>query len=230
MIERPILFADNMVQALKAGRKTQSRRPITKLIGFGDVTNFGPSNTPGYDWHFRFRSCWNDITNDQLLKACPYFASRLYVREAWTPDHAAFYPHHPNVYRADGYDPRDDDGTTSTVYSPEQNATFPFKWRPSIHMPRSASRITLVTLNVEAVKLWPISEDDAQAEGVDDLPNPDFDPDDADDLAGDDEGEQPYTFAAGFYHTWRDLYGVGSWDANPWVWKLSFSPIVDRSK
>lgn len=83
--------------------------------------------------------------------------------------------------------------------------------RPSIFMPRWASRITLTIEEVRVERLHDISEEDATREGVG--------------LAYRQDG--PGTFAkdsaiAAFKQVWTEINGAASWDANPWVWVVSF--------
>ncbi len=84
-------------------------------------------------------------------------------------------------------------------------------WKPSIHMPRWASRITLEIAEVRVQRLQDISEDDAIAEGC---------------------PAQPwYRVPAGpvkwFSTLWNDINGDrGSWKSNPWVWSLTFSRVT----
>lgn len=83
---------------------------------------------------------------------------------------------------------------------------------PPIHMPRWASRITLEITDVRVERLQDISEADAKAEGVsmpDGTPTPpDF-----------------WSYQQEFRHLWEQINGPGSWDANPWVWAISFRRI-----
>ncbi len=81
-------------------------------------------------------------------------------------------------------------------------------WRPSIHMPRAASRITLEITGVRVEKLQEISEADAMAEGATPV------------LVPPDGGSAPHV--EGFRVLWESINGAGSWDANPWVWVLEF--------
>ncbi len=115
--ERPILFSDEMVRALLANRKTQTRR-IAKFKPYmpGQTLNLSFSgfdlgyyctDVPSSGYVLRTRDgngVWNDRTKPLH---CPYgkVGDRLWVREAWTPDHAAFYPCFPMVYRADFGEP-----------------------------------------------------------------------------------------------------------------------------
>lgn len=82
--------------------------------------------------------------------------------------------------------------------------------RPSIHMPRWASRLTLTVTDVRVQRLQEISEADAIAEGVceDPLETP---------L---DAGQEPLRHL--FADLWNSLHGPDAWDANPWVCALTF--------
>ncbi len=128
---------------------------------------------------------------------------RLWVRETWHDASSSL--HSCALYRADGIDLHWD------------------KWTPSIHMPRWASRITLEVTGVRAERLQDISEADAKAEGIfthvrggwhwlqHDSSNPD------------DWNQFGYkTAALAFQALWETINGANSWDANPWVWAMTF--------
>jgi hypothetical protein len=125
---------------------------------------------------------------------CPYGqpGDRLWVREAWRawPDGVA--------YRAD----ISDADLADAVHAP---------WRPSIHMHRAASRITLEITAVRVERLQDISEADAKAEGVT-RPVPMLDDD-------------PSTYVDAFGDLWASINGPGSWDSNPWVWVIEFRRV-----
>jgi hypothetical protein len=149
--ERPILFSALMVRAILEGRKTQTRRVVNKLVGFGPITEFGATDTRGYDWAFRDkRRLWNDIRRGQLREACPYGqpGDQLWVRETWNcADYSTRHQRRENVrYRAtDGEE---------------------LRWRSPIHMPRWASRILLEIVSVRVERLQEIRERDCDAEGL----------------------------------------------------------------
>lgn len=112
------------------------------------------------------------------------------------------------------------DGQPSGYVAPDRGGVGCGWWkRPAIFMPRVASRITLEITEVRVERLQDISEADAQAEGTTPIP----DPCDHVRLACADigcGGPQPYR--TGFRSLWQDINGPGSWDANPWVWAVSF--------
>ena len=100
------------------------------------------------------------------------------------------------------------------------------RWRPSIHMPRWASRITLQINGVRVERLQEISYEDALAEGVSDLSallHEDWRP-----LEGEsgDECARRLRWPQRLYkQLWQSINGPGSWDTNPWVWCISFRRI-----
>lgn len=213
--ERPILFAGRLVRAILDRRKTQTRRPIIP-----QPARYGASDAWGLTWQ---KKCGGGC--DWLVKYCPFGkpGDRLWVRETWSPDHEDFYPNYPVVYRAD-YHVEIEKGKT---YSPEQKRWYPFRWRPSIHMPRWASRINLEITSVGVQQVQQISEADAINGGA-------FD-------ANDDQMQQAARIAASerreqigpidyFREQWETIYAARgySWRLNPWVWVIDFKLIYER--
>ncbi|USA40259.1 hypothetical protein NCF86_03635 [Pelagerythrobacter marinus] len=200
MAEKGIIFAAPMVRALLDGRKTQTRR-LLSLGGYRGFTKFGPSDTPGYDWHFRRADgAWCDVREDRLRELLPYApGDRLYVREAFSYDTLDVDRDGtlPPWYWADGNIPDAERGSS--------NFTKP---KPSIHMPRWASRLTLLVTDVRVQRVAEISEEDAIAEGAD------------------------YSFIRGaaisqrrmFELLWNSLHDRPGqrWEDNPWVVAVSF--------
>jgi hypothetical protein len=138
-----------------------------------------------------------------IWQECPYQVGQtLWVRETWA-DGIAGCPNGVS-YRADHLDPLGD------------GPANPMKWRPSIHMPRWASRITLTITDVRVQRVQDISEEDAEEEGVVNCGN----------YWQPGEGFNcPCSFAYGaFSKLWDSINAKRgySWDANPWVWALSF--------
>lgn len=208
MKERPILFSGEMVRALLAGTKTQTRRAVKHqpgpscLIeeGFEGESPFVYSalygDGPGHDVHEARTPC-----------VCPYGqpGDRLWVREAWrtTGDagRADYLPPrdlqpYKVWYEADGAAPADE---------------CVGKFRQSMFMPRWASRITLEVTAVRVQRLQDISGDDAAAEG---WPGPD--------AANSIRSAYP---VAWYSRLWDHINGTGSWDANPFVWVVEFKRI-----
>lgn len=218
-VERPILFSGPMVRAILEGRKTQTRRPITRLHGFGQVHDFQRAHTPGYDWAFRDRGGrWNEVDDTRLRQQfCPFGVAgdRLWVRECfaawWTT--ATGKRSHVMGYRADINDP-DWDG-----FGAEDPWWLDAKWEPSIHMPRTFSRITLEITGVSVQRLQDISEEDAVAEGIDGA------------ACAELSTSSPWrdvlapSAVHAFASLWDSINGAGAWLANPWVWVVTFKRV-----
>lgn len=197
--ERPILFSGEMVRAILEGCKTQTRRVIK------------PREIERMEYKERLTWTFN---LPKFTKHCPYGSdgSRLWVRETWAPLSPDEYwrpIEQCNIeYRAD---------TPHAKYPgewPEEEARgndeAP-KWRPSIFMPRWASRITLEITNVRVQRLFDISQEDAQAEGVS------------------IEATRTLTHVGAFAITWDAINkkrGYG-WEGgtNPWVWVITFKQV-----
>jgi len=199
MKERPIIFSAPMVRALLDGRKTQTRRVVKP-----QPTHLNPAGVPRIA---------QSVGNSKVI-ACPYGrpGDRLWVRETWCGEvdcHTSqlIYNEDGNtykcLYRADGHHVVLDDGDGFTKTNKDGSEASP--WKPSIHMPRWASRITLEIVSVRVDRLQDISEADAQAEGVyTDPACPAYD-----------------AYAA----LWDQINGAGSWDLNPLVWVIEFKKV-----
>ena len=131
-----------------------------------------------------------DSAIEAALQISPYQVGMcLWVRETWSDYLDALTNERGVVYRA------------SHGLLPGQ------VWKPSIHMPRWASRLTLEITDVRVERLQDISHHDAMCEGVG--------------MESSDSLKQ-YGYKAGFANLWESINGKGSWDANPWVWVIKF--------
>jgi hypothetical protein len=197
MKERPVLFSAPMVRALLEGRKTQTRRLVKPMSALG-LRLYAPRTAEIIG-----------AGGDGLALHCPYGepGDRLWVRETWAPfDSLAISRRDRDrmFYRADDEQRYETDGV----------------WRPSIHMPRWASRITLHVTSVRVERLQAITEEDAIAEGFDPTPfEPDF-----------DAPWLPKTPAAArMSFLWNVINGErAAWASNPWVWVVGFAQEEQR--
>ncbi|MCA8492595.1 ASCH domain-containing protein [Burkholderia arboris] len=217
MKERPILFSGHMVRAILEGRKTQTRRPVKSQppAATRDVFTFHHPDPRAHFWAFDGGSLLD------WAQPCPYgkVGDRLYVRETWQHSNHPFGPYDADClvfYRADYLDdPHGPDGEKS----PEGKYR---DWRPSIHMPRAASRIRLEIIGARAERLNDCSETDARAEGSEAIGIT---------FRRDANGKpnlieslgSPYR--DGFRILWESINGAGAWDANPWVWRIEFRRV-----
>ncbi|HFN0469000.1 TPA: hypothetical protein ACHB00_001272 [Klebsiella pneumoniae] len=225
MTERGMIFNAEMVRALLSGRKTQTRRimkvqPESNQLGLLLITDSTKHSDIGkYHWA-ESNATGNHVRSKLFL--CPFGAvgDRIWVREGFFPAPLEMQSEPPrktmwNIAYRDGmqmeklapaeYNP--------TIYNYE-------RWTPSIHMPRWASRILLEITDVRVERLNAISEEDARAEGIIDggclncgEPEP----------CGCANPEPDATDA--FAYLWQSIYGQENWNANPWVWVISFERI-----
>jgi len=155
----------------------------------------------------------NDVGESPKTMCCPYGkpGDRLWVRETWSNGWISKPIKGDKLcYRA--------------TPLAEQGFKNCYRWRPSIHMPRWASRITLEIVSVRAERLNEISEADAIAEGAEFgfwYPNEGVFAEPTD-----EEDEQDSSFSEGFAFLWESINGPGSWDLNPWVWVIDFKVVV----
>lgn len=243
MRERPILFNADMVRAVLDGRKAQTRRiiqsPAKNMQASGHkVIEY---REPGDKWYgehvFSMRNqsgTWCDYTKEQFLAKCPFGAvgDRLWVRETWSDVNLEGAS--AVAYRADetlrclnnDNNDGDEDDPRLEKYSfanwyPDLISGTEGIWRPSIHMPRWVSRITLEITGVRVERLQDISEQDAAAEGVPpaggllpDYPGTYLTP----------KGDFA-TAEVAFQRLWQSIYGDDNWQANPWVWVIEFKRV-----
>lgn len=216
MKERGMIFNGEMTRAILDGRKTQTRRPIKwKQTRFTEIGE----REDGSRWP------WSEDAEHacDFWHPCPFGAvgDRIWVRETWSSDFANYYPNDRVWYAADNNRQLDIDMVDGVrgIYSPESDVHVPFRWHPSIHMPRWASRILLEISEVRVERLNAISEHDAQAEGVVKL------------RGGFWQHYQPgwtqhqLSARGSFVTLWKSIYGEESWKANGWVWVISFKRV-----
>lgn len=191
MTKRPILFSAPMVKAILAGTKTQTRRVIKPLSGEptreGDIFVSWPSDAfirEGATFRTRFSP-----------------GDTLWVREAWRTI--------GNAPLSECVDHRD------IMFRASVSATEAgmFTWKPSIHMPRWASRITLRVTAVKVERLQDISETDAEAEGCEEG------------YCVVDGIAEGWSAKSDFQRLWTSINGAASWEANPYVAAISFERV-----
>lgn len=222
MKERGMIFNAEMVRAILDGRKTQTRRPIKwKQTRFTEIAE----RDDGLLWPWA-EDCER---GGDIWFACPFgeVGDRIWVRETWATlgDEKSA----ARIYRASCEQRPGDYGLWSIPDNADwkphtENQKFEGAWRPSIHMPRWASRITLEIADVRVEHLNAINESDAQSEGVAQL------------RGGFWKHYQPgwteYQISArgSFVTLWKSIYGEESWAANPWVWVIEFKRIEGASQ
>ena len=196
MKERPILFNGEMVRAILEGSKTQTRRVMKPQ---SDKFIWG---RPAY--HYDLGCYAVDSQDGWKFVNCPYGqpGDRLWCRETW------------QVHRLDGITGKEfpnilykADSSTRLFINEcvwKYNREKP-QWRPPIHMPRWASRITLEINDIRVERLQDISEEDAWAEGCEI-----------------DDGRMGWLK---YRQLWESINGAESWASSPWVWVIEFKRL-----
>ncbi|HBR4272319.1 morphogenetic protein [Klebsiella pneumoniae] len=206
--ERGMIFNAEMVRAILDGRKTQTRRIIKPQP---EATLSGSLSGK---WLSRPLNGLLLPKIEDIAIHCPFgvVGDRIWVRETFQGplfdyDLMDSYCKDPTpvekpefcVYKADGVPAPEFYDADDELHS---------CWRPSIHMPRWASRILLEITDVRVERLKSISDRDALREGCSA----------ADMKSGD-------CVADVFARLWASIYGSDSWNANPWVWVIEFKRV-----
>lgn len=210
MKERPIIFKTEMVEAILEGRKTQTRRIMRDQPRWDSMLNA---------WSVPFGYCQNPRKSSTLLDQVAYVqpGDILWVKEnfrigkSWegsSPSKVASFLKPSDVFYPS---------------AKEDAPSWAGRLRPSIHMPREFSRLTLEVADVRVMRLQDITMEDSIAEGL---------------VFNEEYGKwQGSAEAKGgirvFYHNpikafqdlWLSIHGKGSWDQNPWVFVYTFKVL-----
>lgn len=232
MKERPILFSGPMVRAILQNKKTQARRivkpkPPDEAHPFSIICSSDEKDQG--KWKFTKNK---DHLSGTVLGpiACPYGkpGDRLWVKESFAIVPRAVLCWSTGVHHS----LHPDNNRDAAIYREGwERSASDFGWRSSTHMPRWASRITLEITRIRVEKLQAINKADAIAEGIE--------------RVGGESSCHPWRNYLLKHHAhptghcssplqsymtlWEKINGVGSWDANPWVWVVEFQRIKEVS-
>ncbi len=213
MKQHPILFSAPMVRAVLDGTKTQTRRTIktsAPRLNLGDQFRFGPSlseesvrkSVPmrrgSYDFCGHVGQGSREAPETEINLKCPFgiAGDQLWVKETFSLCES-----------------RRGDGHRAPLYRATALVGDDVKWKPSIFMPRWASRITLEIVKIRIERLNEISREDAAAEGV----GP---------MRSDGRTHSGKHAVDEFADLWDSINGPHTWEQNPWVWVVEFKRIT----
>lgn len=227
--EKPILFNDDMVRAILSGEKTQSRRMVAGVMPDNCLWLKKPTK--------KKNGVVTHVMDAPKHGLSPYgnVGDRLWVRETWwqagysrptypSDDEYSWHGSRRVHYAADGNPPNEPNRDyPKGLYNGAFSAAEPnraWRKRPSIHMPRWASRTTLEVTAVRVERLNDITEADCWAEGILEIDGQ-FSNQEIVDMAARlhlsiEDARVQYALL------WESIYGAGSWGKNPWVWVIEF--------
>ena len=229
MTERPILFSGAMVRALLDGTKTQTRRVVkvqppaaTHSVSTWHHPDDERKGPHFWSWGPDPQNAGLDYIQPDWAHPCPYgqAGDHLWVRETFALEaqvETDQLPPHKDGRPVLSSDDPDMPGWTQCHYRATDKAPElayidhdgpHCRWKPAIHMPRWASRITLEVTGVRVERLQSISRGDAMAEGCP--------------FANMADGPDPRKWYA---ELWDQINGPGAWDLNPWVWIVEFRRV-----
>jgi hypothetical protein len=242
MSEKGILFSQTMIEAIRDGRKSMTRRPVKRIVSDNEIFGIGignPTKTDKDGEEYPGRPVYA-VWGDGWHIPCRYqVGDLLYVKETYAIYQTVNYMHlHDGrsfsevsdgqiAYRADGF--TDIKGLKDLIrlISDSNESVEVSGWKSPMYMPKKYARIWLEVTDVKAERVQDITEEDAKAEGVtyelayecNDWKPTFYDP---------DSGGGP-DYIAGFKNIWDGLYGsdpVKGWEANPMVFAISFRVLV----
>lgn len=206
MTEKPILFSTDMVKAILAGRKTQTRRvvkpqPPYKGVGVW-VDTQDPRRyhfkMPGPDWDADGILIKETISTPKYMRGDILYVRETLKRIEWADGIDGI------AYAADG--------------EPVWDITRPGRWvwknktLSSRFMPKSAARIFLKVKDVRVERLQDITENDAWKEGCVSL--------------ADKNGAVVIAAKGKFHALWESINGKKyPWEVNPWLWVIEFEVV-----
>ena len=218
MKEHPILFSAPMILAILEGKKLQTRRAVKKQF----APDAEPSEVPAISpegWQIGGPSglWWDDAGAcfDDAIR-CPYGqpGDRLWVRETWQgplidEELEEEFRQSPDFFKNPSFCAYRATDTLDAINADGEE----LGWRPSIHMPRWASRILLEVTGVRVEHLQDITDADAKAEGASPY------------LLPVHPAREELRHVDGFARLWESINGKGSWEVNPWVWVVKFKRV-----
>ena len=240
MPEKPRLFNQAMMEALLAGRKTQTRDPANWLRGFGKISDL--TRTEHGSWEFRDEHGILLTSHEKALRALRLryqVGDVMWCRETWAhcqpvlnirkQDGRAITEISDGYaeYKADGFDTIQDLKDHRRLVDGHEIMVDGDKWRPNIHMPRWAARLFLQVTDVKLERIQNISEEDAKAEGIYCGTNGHY--------ADYPSGQTCPGWASpreSFRTLWDSIYakrGLG-WNDNPVVAVYTFKVVTDYQK